>query len=312
MSYEVLSTSPTFGYYVREPVEFLQRHGCEVELVPQGRELSEQKLSELVINFDGIIVGTEKITERVIGTGGRLKVIAKHGAGTDNIDMASAAKRGIAVVSAPGANSDAVADLTMGLLLGVARDVVRADRAVREGNWPRVVGVQLTNKVLGIIGLGQIGKRVAKRAIGFGMRVVAYDILPDHTFAQQFGLSYLPLDSLLTESDFVSVNVSLNAATKQLIGKRELGLMKGDATLISISRGEVIDEEALYHALKEKKIRAAALDVFTIEPLKDSPLTELDNVIVTPHMGGYTFEALRETGMTCARGIVAALQGTQT
>lgn len=307
MAFKILSTSPTFGHYAVEPVKYLEQHGCQVELSPQGKKLTEEDLIGLVREIDAIIVGFDKMTQRVIGAGRRLKVIAKHGAGTDNIDTEAAARQGVSVISAPGANSDAVADLTLGLMLALARDLVKTDRSVREGNWPRVVGVQLGGKVLGIVGLGQVGRKVAARAAGFGMKIVAHDAAPDEAFAGRAGITYLPLDQLLSESDFVSLNVSLNAATNRLIGRSQLDLMKKDAFLINVSRGEVVDEEALYEYLKEKKIKAAALDVFAAEPLKDSRFAALDNVILSPHMGGYTYDALKDTGMICARGIIEVL-----
>jgi len=213
------------------------------------------------------------------------------------------------VISAPGANSGAVADLTFGLFLSLARSIPFADRAVKEGGWPRIVGIDLSGKTLGIIGLGQVGKKVAKRALGFDMTVLAYDVVKDEDFAQKWGISYRSLDEVFAESDFLSIHVPLIDSTRKLIAKRELQLMKKGAFLVNIARGGVVDEEALYQALLEGKIRGAALDVFLSEPPEGNPLFALDSVIATPHMGGYTTEALRETGMICARGIVDTLRG---
>lgn len=308
MTFKVLSTSPTFGYYVSEPVEYLEKHGCEVELVPQNKKMSEKELIEAAKEYDALIVGVEKISRSVIQDSERLKVIAKHGAGVDNIDLEAASGKGVAVINAPGANSDAVADLTIGLFISLARSIPFADRSVKEGRWPRVVGAQLNEKTLGIIGLGKIGKKVAKRALGFGMKVVAYDIAEDEALSRECGIIYLTLDKLLAESDFVSIHIPLNAATRRLVGDRELRLMKKEAFLVNISRGDIVDEDALCRVLKEGVIRAAALDVFTNEPPKESPLLTMDHVILTPHMAGYTFEALKDTGMICARGIVDILE----
>ncbi len=309
MKFRVLSTSPTFGHYVTEPVEYLKNHGGELELVPQGKRLSEEELIESAKECDAMIVGVENITEPIIQASERLKIIAKHGAGVDNIDIEAASSRGIVVINAKGANSDAVADMTIGLFLSMARSIPFADRSVKEGGWPRIIGVQLNGKVLGIIGLGEVGKKVAKRASGFDMKVLAYDIIKDEAFARKWGIAYLSLDRLLAEADFLSVHIPLTPSTRGLISERELRLMKTESILINISRGGIVDEEALYQVLKNKEIRAAALDVFTNEPPRESPLFELDNVIVTPHMGGYTFEALVETGMICVRGIVDVMEG---
>ena len=158
MKFKVLSTSPTFGYYTPEPLEFLKNHGGVVDLVPQGKKMSEEELIHSIKDYDAMIVGVEKITEAMIQSTEKLKIIAKHGAGVDNINVQAASGKRIVVISAPGANSDAVADLTMGLFLSLARKIPFADRSVREGGWPRIVGTQVSGKVLGIIGLGDIGK----------------------------------------------------------------------------------------------------------------------------------------------------------
>lgn len=309
MLYRILSTSPTFGHYVSEPVDYLKSHGCIVEITPQEKKISEEELVQRVGEFDAVIVGVEKITAPIIKASIKLKIIAKHGAGVDNIDINTASSKGILVTSAPGANSDAVAELTFGLFLSLARRIPFADHSVKKEVWPRIVGVQVDGKVLGIIGLGQIGKRVAKYGLGFNMKVVAFDVLEDEGFGKKWGVTYLPLDKVLAESDFISLHVPLGASTRRLIGEREIGLMKKGAFLVNISRGDILDEEALYRALKEGKIGGAALDVFLKEPPKDNPLLRLDNVILTPHMGGYTFEALRETGMICAQCIVDVFEG---
>ena len=309
MPFKVLSTSPTFGYYVSEPSEYLESHGCKVELFPQGKKISEEELIRSAGEYDAIIVGIEKITRSVIEASKKLKILTKHGIGVDNIDVTAASSRGIVVTNAPGTNSDAVADLTIGLFLSLARSIPFADRSVKQGKWPRMVGVQINGKILGIIGLGQIGKKVAKRALGFDMRILAYDVFQDEAFARKWGITYLSLDEVLAESDFLSIHVPISPSTRGLIGERELNLMKKGTFLVNISRGDIVDEKALNRVLQEGRIRGAALDVFTSEPPMGSPLLTLDNVILTPHMGAYTFEALKETGMVCARSIVDVFKG---
>ena len=309
MSFKLVSTSPTFGYYAMEPVEFLKQNGCAVELAPQGIKLSEDDLVACAAESDAMVVGIEKITARVIQAGKKLKVIAKHGAGVDNIDMETATKNKIVVTSAPGANSDAVADMTIGLFLALARSLPFADRSVKGGGWPRMAGTQLNKKTLGIIGVGQIGKKVARRAAGFDMKILVYDVVKDEAFAAQYKASYLALEDVVKAADFISIHVPLTATTRNLISTREFGLMKKGAFLVNIARGGVVDEAALFSALKEKKIGGAALDVFAQEPPTGSPLLSLDNFIATPHMGGYTMEALNETGMICVRNIMEVLNG---
>jgi D-3-phosphoglycerate dehydrogenase len=309
MSFQVLSTSPTFGHYVAEPVDYLKNRGCIVDLIPQGKKLSEDELIQTLREYDAVVVGIERMTASVIQAAKKLKIIAKHGAGVDNIDVKTASANGVVVTSAPGTNSDSVADLTMGLFLSLARSIPHADRSVRAGGWPRLVGFQMSQKVLGIIGLGEIGKRVARRAAGFDMKVIAYDVIRDEAFAQEWGITYLSLDEVLSTADFVSIHIPSIPSTFKMIGDRELRLMKKEAFFVNISRGEILDEEALYRALKERRIRGAGLDVFSSEPPKENPLFTLDNVILTPHMGAYTYEALRETGMICVRGIADFLEG---
>lgn len=309
MNFKVISTSPTFGYYTNEPVDYLKANGGSIDLYPQEKRPSEDELINILKDYDAAIVGVEKITSRILEETKNLKVIAKHGSGVDNIDIKAASRKGILVLYAPGTNSEAVADLTIGLFLSLARSIPFADRSIREGQWPRIVGFELFRKVLGIIGLGEIGKRVAKRAKGFEMRVVAYDPIQDEAFARQWEITYLSLNQLLAISDFISVHVPSIPSTRNMISEKEFNNMKKGAFLVNISRGDVIDEEALYRALKEKRIRGAALDVFKNEPPTNSPLLGLENVVLTPHMGAYTYEALKETGMLCVKGIVDVFQG---
>ena len=247
MTFKILSTSPSFGYFASEPLEYLKSHDCEWELFPQGKKISQEELTDRIKEYDAIVVGMEeKITEAVLDAAVKLKIITKHGAGVDNIDIGAATKKEIPVVSAAGANSDAVADLTLGLFLSLARTIPFADRSVKEGKWPRLVGLQINEKVLGIIGLGQIGKKVARRATGFDMKVLTYDVVKDEAFARQWGITYCSLEEVLTQADFISIHIPLNPSTRRLIGERELRLMKKDAFLVNVSRGNIVDEEALY------------------------------------------------------------------
>ena len=308
-TFKIVSASATFGHYAPEPLEYLRNHGGEVELIPQDAKKSEQELIARLADSDGVIVSREKITEPIIQSAKKLRIITKHGAGVDNIDVKAATSKGIVVTYSPATNSDSVADLTFGLFLALARNIPLGDRCVKEGKWPRLVGTQLYGKVLGIIGLGQIGKRVAKRALGFDMKVITYDISHDEAFDRKWGITYLPLEEVLSKSDFASVHIPLSPSTRHIIGERELNLMKKEAFLVNVSRGDVVDEEALYRILSDKKIKGAALDVFSKEPPTSNPLLSLENVILTPHTGGYTFEAFRESGMRCAQDIVSFFQG---
>ena len=283
-------------------MRFLRDRGYELVQAPAN--VSEEDLIRLVPGKDALIVGVEKITERVIQAADRLRIICKHGAGVDNIDVAAATRAGIPVTNVPGANSDAVADLAFGLMLAAARSIPRADRAVRAGEWPLLLGTEVWRKTLGIIGTGRIGKQVARRARGFEMQILGYDPHPDPAFAEEIGMTYVPLEELLRRSDFVTIHVPLTHATRGLIGRREIALMKPEAFLFNLSRGSAVDEVALYEALASGRLAGAGLDVFAVEPPgKENPLMQLENVIVTPHMGAYTREAVLAVGMQTVQNI---------
>ncbi len=307
MTYRIVSTSPSFGKFVSEPIELLRRSDCEVELRPDLK--TESDIAKNLKDADAVIVGFEPITAKVVTAARKLRVVAKHGAGVDNIDLGAATEAGVLVLSAVGVNSEAVAEFTIGLFLALARSIPAADRQVRTGGWPRIAGAELAGKTLGIIGLGQIGRLVAARLAAFDMRILAYDAFQTPEAAHKLGVELTPLDSVLAEADYVSLHVPLTDRTRGMIGADQLRRMKKGAFLVNVSRGGIVDEQALYAALKARELGGAALDVFETEPPGQSPLFELENFIAAPHMGGYTIEAVTETGMVCARGILDALGG---
>ena len=241
-----------------------------------------------------------------------LIVVAKHGAGLDNIDIETATAKGVAVTGAAGANAGAVAELAMGLLLGLARGIVLQDSRVREGSWSVATGKALEGSTLGIVGVGRIGRLVALRAAAFGMKVLAFDVAIDEEASlPEDPWTFADLDTLLRESDFITLHIPLTAETDGLIGEQALSMMKPTAYLVNTSRGGIVDEAALVRALSDKRIAGAALDVFATEPVAPShPLIlERERTILTPHMGAYTDRALTETSLVTARNVVAALQG---
>jgi D-3-phosphoglycerate dehydrogenase len=220
-----------------------------------------------------------------------LKSIARTGVGFDSIDIQAAADNKVVVTTTPGANRHAVADHAIVFMLMLTRLIPANQKMVADGKWTRVVGWDAYGKTLGIIGVGAIGKETARRSSGFDMPLLGYDIAPDYAFAEKHNLRYVALDELLAKSDFVSLHVPYYHATHHMIGERELNLMKPTAYLINTARGGIIDEDALYNALVEKRIRGAALDVCENEPNFASPLLRLDNVIWTPHVAGITLES---------------------
>lgn len=263
----------------------------------------------LLQGVHALIAGSEPLTERVLQKASKLAIIARTGVGTDNIDLRAARARGIRVTITPGLTSRAVADLTMGLLLCLARRVCFSDRAVRGGKWERSIGVDLEGRVLGILGLGAIGKLVSRRALAFDMRVVACDPIRDEAFAASHGIQYIDLQDLLTQSDFVSLHLPLTDATVGLLAERELRAMKPTAYLINTARGRLVKESALVRALREQWIAGAALDVFATEPPTGSPLLRMDSVILTPHIGAWTAEAWQAMAEQAAAEVVRALKG---
>ncbi|CEP69388.1 D-isomer specific 2-hydroxyacid dehydrogenase,catalytic domain [Moorella glycerini] len=309
--FNVLITARVFGRYSQEPFRILENGNCRIAPNPwPGQKLKEAEILSLVADVDGIICGEDEITARVIAAAQQLKVISKFGVGVDKIDVAAATERKIAVCNAPGANSNSVADMAFCLLLAVARKLTLADKQVRTGVWQTVVGIELWNKTIGIIGLGKIGKAVALRAKGFQMRILAFDSYPDRDFITRERIELVSLEELLSQADFISLHLPATPETRGLIGAKELALTKSGAILVNTSRGDIVDEAALYTALKEGRLGGAGLDVFNIEPPDtSSPLFELPNVVVSPHSGAHTVEAINKMGTIAAQNVVNVLNG---
>jgi D-3-phosphoglycerate dehydrogenase len=307
---KVLVTNASFAKYSKRAEEILQDYGLEIIRVKQPVTGENDLLGQLD-DVVAIITGLEPVTGKVINSAPRLRVIVKHGIGVDNIDLDAAKEKGVIVANSPGTNREAVADLVFGLMLSLARKIPQSDRQVREGKWPKVFGQSVWGKTLGIIGLGVIGKSVAQRAKGFNMKVLAFDKYWDEEFASANGIIRSEVDEILKESDYVTLHVPLMEETRNLIGEKQLSIMKPTAYLINAARGGVVDEDALYKALKEGRIAGAGIDVFSTEPPTQSPLLGLQNVILTPHMGGFTDGALSMTSEFVSQVVVDALKGRE-
>ncbi len=307
--HNVVITARSFRRCSPEPKAILERAGCVISQVASPQPLASAAMIPLVRDADALIVGTDEVSAAVLDAAPHLKVVAKFGVGFDNIDVEAARRRGIQVTYTPGATSDAVADLAMGLILALARQIPLADTSVKTGRWDRPASVGVWRKTLGIVGLGGIGKALAKRARGFEMRILAFDTAPDITFVREHEIRMGSLDTLLREADFVSIHVPLTPQTRGLIGERQLRLMKRTAFLINAARGGLVDEDALTRVLREGAISGAALDVFVHEPPLDSPLLALPNVILTPHMAGDTPECTEGKGLMSAGDVARVLQG---
>jgi len=274
--------------------------------------ISRDELKNIIKEYDAVIVRSQtKLDAEILGEAERLRFIGRAGVGVDNINIEKATKKGIVVMNAPGANAISTCEHTFALMLSLARKIPPANSSLKNREWKRTQfkGVELYNKTLGIIGLGRIGKEVAKRALSFGMKVLAYDPFIPSEIATSLGVKLTDLEELLKKSDFVTIHTPLTEETKNLISFKELEIMKSSAFIINCARGGIVNEEALYQALKEKKIAGAALDVFSKEPPFDLPLLELDNVVVTPHLGATTFEAQVNVAIEIAICIRDALLG---
>lgn len=308
--HRVLVTARMFGNDSDSAYDAFTRRGIAVAPNPyKGKGLSEDELIELIPGVQGLLTGVDQVSEKFIRAADELKVISKFGAGVDNIDISAATDKGIIVTRAPGTNSDSVADMAFALLFAAARKVVYAYDQIRSGQWPLILSTELWNKTLGIVGIGQIGKRVALRAKGFNMKVLASEIAPDETFVAEHNIELTDLNRLLEKSDFITIHTPLTDATRNLIDKKELEKMKPTAFLVNTARGGIVNEDALYDALTSNTIAGAAFDVLVDEPPVDRKLIGLDNFIATPHISAFTKEAITNMERLSAQNIIDVLQG---
>lgn len=310
MSYKILVATRSFGSTSSRPWDVLKQADCEIVKADMSQKMTEEHLIELLQSVDGAIIGVVPMTANVLEQSPNLKVVSMHGVGVDHIDLAAAAQKGIVIANCLGANDQSVADLTIGLMIAIARDLPSVDRAVREGGWGAHAGNELWSKTLGLIGLGRIGRGVAKRALGFDMKVFAYDPYVRAGDVEQ-GISLVSFEEVVQNSDYVSLHAALSEETRHMIGALQLQAMKPTAYLINTSRGALVDEDALHAALSKKQIAGAALDVYEVEPPKDSPLLQLENVVVTTHIGAHTRESIERVGVMAAENVLQTLQGGQ-
>jgi D-3-phosphoglycerate dehydrogenase len=285
-------------------VKILEKAGLKVD-VKTG--LAPDKLKKEIGKYDGLVIrSATKVTADLIKAAKKLKVVGRAGSGLDNVDKAAATKHGIVVMNTPGGNTITTAEHTVALLLAMSRRIPQATASMKEGKWEKkkFMGVELYNKTLGIIGLGNIGKHVAKMAQGMGMEVISYDPYLSEEKAAELGVEVVTLNELFKKSDFITNHVPLTNETKHLIGAKNIAKMKKGVRIINAARGGVVDEDALYKALKSGRVASAALDVFSTEPPGISPLLELDNFVCTPHLGASTADAQENVAVAVANQIV--------
>ncbi|MDR5695010.1 MAG: D-glycerate dehydrogenase [Armatimonadota bacterium] len=282
------------------------------DAVPPPKEVIKREVADA----EGLIsLVTDPIDAEVMDAAPKLRVISNYAVGYDNIDIPAATARGIVVTHTPGVLTETVADFTFALILAAARRVVEADRFTREGKWKSwepmlFLGQDVYGATLGLVGLGRIGSAVARRAKGFNMRVLYYDVVRREDLERELGLEFTDLPTLLRESDFVSIHTPLTPETRHLIGAKELNLMKPTAILINTARGPIVDTIALAHALRERRIWAAGIDVFETEPVPpDHPLLQLDNVVVAPHIASASIATRTKMALLAVENLLSVLEG---
>jgi len=290
--------------------EILEKNGLKVTYEP---EITPEQIAEKIGKFDVVVVRSRtKMTRELVEKANKCQIIARVGVGLDNIDQDAAKEKNIRVINAVEGAITAVAELVIGLMLSMAREIPRADREIRNGNWIKkeLMGSELKGKYLGIVGLGNIGKRLGRLARALNMNVIGYDVTPiDDEFSKEVGLMKADLDTLLSSADYVSFHVPLLDSTRHMINAEKLKMMKNTARIINTARGGVIDEEALYNSLKDGSLAGAALDVFEVEPATGNKLITLPNFIATPHMGAQTKEAQLLAANIIAEKIIQILRG---
>ena len=290
--------------------EVLEKNGLKVTYEP---EITPEQIAEKIGNFQVVVVRSRtKMTRELIEKADKCKIIARVGIGLDNIDQEAAKEKNIRVINAVEGAITAVAELVIGLMISMAREIPRADREIRNGNWIKkeLMGSELKGKYLGIVGLGNIGKRLGRLARALNMNIIGYDVVPiDDEFSKEVGLMKADLDTLLSSADYVSFHVPLLDSTRHMINAEKLKMMKNTARIINTSRGGVIDEEALYNSLKDGSLAGAALDVFEVEPATENKLITLPNFIATPHIGAQTKEAQLLAANIIAEKIIQILRG---
>jgi D-3-phosphoglycerate dehydrogenase len=279
---------------------------------PTGKPLTSSEVAALLPSVDGYIAGLDAIDRAALDRADRLKVISRYGVGVDNVDLEACKEKGIIVTNTPGANSVSVAELALGLMLALARQIPEAAQSVQQGKWPRLSGLSLEGKTVGILGLGAIGKQLARRLSGFDCRILAYDPFADDAYAEENGIDLKSLDAVVSEADFLSLHLPLTAETRGMVNDAFLAKMKKGSYLINTARGEVVDEGALLRALESGHLRGAGLDAFVIEPPEPAnPLLHLPQVIATPHLGAQTDGATSNMGWFAMKDCLAVLQGEE-
>lgn len=309
-SCRILVSPTSYGKTEKRLLTELEDLVGEVIYNPTGKPLPSSEVARLLPGIDGYIAGLDEIDRSALESADRLKVIARYGVGVDNVDLVMAHERGVCVTNTPGANSASVAELTIALILSLSRKIPESVAATREGGWPRMAGLSLEGKNVGLLGFGSIGKQVAQRLAGFDCRILAFDPVPDDEYARTHHVVFVSLEEISAQSDFLSLHLPLLPETRALVDDDFLRGMKKGAFLINTSRGELIDDIALANSIERGHLQGAALDVFSKEPPDiDNPLLKLPQVLVTPHCASHTDGAMNAMGWMALHDCMAVLRG---
>ncbi len=303
---KVLTSPSSFGQVGPEPFDLLKKNGFEIINNPYGRKLTEDEVITLAKDCIGIVAGVEPLTAKVLDALTQLKVISRVGVGLDSVDINHAKSKGIVVTNTPDGPTRAVAELTLAMTFSLLRKIPQADSAMKKKEWKKQTGNLLHNKVIGVIGLGRIGRMVTDFFRGLGNEVIAYDPFADNSWAESRNVTLMNFEEVLRTSDILTLHIPGNSDGTAVIAEKELSLMKKSSLLINISRGGIVDEKQLYDSLKNGKIKGAAIDVFVNEPYS-GPLTELENVVLTPHLGSYAEEGKLLMEIAAVENLVKSL-----
>ena len=304
---KVLVTSKSFGRHAPEALRLLEDHGITIAWASKPSPTPAEIAAE-VPGMDALVVGNDTVDAAVLAAGDRLKLVHMHGTGLDGIDVPAASARGVLVANAPGANRNAVAELTVALMLAAARDLGRHLDLVKAGKWERRAGREVTGKTVGILGLGNIGRRIVELLAGFGVRVVAYEPRPDPAWVAAHGVALAAAaDEVFSAADFLVLALPLTADTRHLVDARRLGLMKRDAFLVNTARGGLVDEGALAAVVRDGKLAGAALDAFSQEPLPADSALRVPGIVLTPHLAATSVETAATVSSIVARNLVDVL-----
>ena len=289
----------------------LRAFSTDLVFNPTGKPLEPEALKELLKDCDGYIAGLDSVTADVLASCPKLKAVSRYGAGYDRVDLQAAREHGIVVTNTPGVNAEAVGELTFGLILSAARKIPYLDRATRDGGWVRSSGMELKGKTIGILGLGAIGKVVARCAKGFDMRVIAYDPFINEAYCKEQQIESVSFDQVMKEANVISLHLPLTDQTRHMIGREAFAMMQPGTILVNASRGGIIDEEAAYEALESGRLGGLGLDAFETEPPKGSKLFQFDNVVATPHTGAHTKEATDNMAAASIQNLIDVLSGKE-